>query len=489
MAEADVIIKNENEVFVTIQCDESISYELRDYFTLTIPGAQFTPQFRARLWDGKIRLWDVRNRRIYRGLIQHIISFCKSRNYTYKYDDSTTSFSLNEANKFIETIGPKYQPRDYQVEAFVHAVRSKRALLLSPTASGKSLIIYLMLRHFLETEERGLIIVPNISLVEQLYSDFKDYSELNGWNVEDNVHRIYQGQDKDTNKRVTISTWQSLHKLPPKYFKKFGFVIGDEAHQFKAKSLTDIMTSLTNAKYRIGTTGTLDGTKTHKLVLEGLFGSVHKVITTKELMDQKHVADFKIKCLLLKHSDESCKLARNYTYQQEIEYLVLNEERNKFISNLSLSLNGNTLILYQYVDKHGSILYDMINSRAKDRKVFFIHGDVNVNVREETRKIVESETDAIIIASYGTFSTGVNIKNLHNVIFASPSKSRIRNLQSIGRSLRKSDTKTEATLFDIADDLRYRKKENYTLKHFSSRIQIYSEEKFSFKIYKIQLKG
>jgi len=226
----------------------------------------------------------------------------------------------------------------------------------------------------------------------------------------------------------------------------------------------------------------------HKLVLEGLFGAVNKVITTKDLMDQKHIADFKIKCLLLKHSDIACKAATKYTYQQEIEYLVLNEARNKFISNLAISLESNTLVLYQYVEKHGTILHSMINSKVKDRKVFFIHGSVNVDVREEIRKIVETETNAIIVASYGTTSTGINIRNLHNVIFASPSKSRIRNLQSIGRSLRKSETKTNATLYDIADDLRHKKKENYTLNHFTSRIQIYSEEKFTFKIYKIDLK-
>jgi len=483
------VIKNKNEVYLQIDCEESVSYELRDHFTFFVPGAQFTPQFRAKLWNGKIYLFDVRTKFIYRGLLPHIIKFFKDRNYSYSYeDDFDTAFSLAEANTFIENLNPKYQPRDYQIDAFVSAIRKKRALLLSPTASGKSLIIYLIIRYLLQTQKNGLIIVPNVSLVEQLYSDFQDYSQNNGWNVEDFVHRIYQGQDKDTHKCITISTWQSLHKLPPKYFSKFDFVIGDEAHQFKAKSLISIMTSLINAKYRIGTTGTLDGTKTHKLVLEGLFGAVNKVITTKDLMDQKHIADFKIKCLLLKHSDIACKAATKYTYQQEIEYLVLNEARNKFISNLAISLEGNTLVLYQYVEKHGTILHSMINSKVKDRKVFFIHGSVNVDVREEIRKIVETETNAIIVASYGTTSTGINIRNLHNVIFASPSKSRIRNLQSIGRSLRKSETKTNATLYDIADDLRHKKKENYTLNHFTSRIQIYSEEKFTFKIYKIDLK-
>ena len=338
--------------------------------------------------------------------------------------------------------------------------------------------------------KKGLIVVPTVSLVEQLTSDFKDYSETNGWNVSDNIHKIYQGQDKDTTKFLTISTWQSLYKMPKQWFAQFDFVIGDEAHQFKAKSLTDIMTGLTNAKYRIGTTGTLDGTKTHRLVLEGLFGSVRKVITTKELMDAKHLAEFQIKCLLLKHSDSICQAARNFTYQQEIEYLVLNESRNRFIANLAISLEGNTLVLFQYVDKHGKILHKLIADKlGADRKIFFVSGETDVDIREEIRKIVEQETQAIIVASFGTFSTGINIRNLHNIIFASPSKSRIRNLQSIGRGLRKSDTKDSAQLFDIADDMRYKKHENYTLKHFAERIKIYTEEKFAFKVYKVELKG
>jgi superfamily II DNA or RNA helicase len=335
-----------------------------------------------------------------------------------------------------------------------------------------------------------LIIVPTVSLVEQLTIDFKDYSETNGWDVNAKIHKIYQGLEKDTDKFMTVSTWQSLYKMPKQWFAQFDFVIGDEAHQFKAKSLTDIMTGLTNAKYRIGTTGTLDGTKTHRLVLEGLFGSVRKVITTKELMDAKHLAEFQIKCLLLRHSEPICQAAKNFTYQQEIEYLILNDPRNRFITNLASSLEGNTLVLYQYVDKHGRILHDLISKKlGADRKVFFVHGGTDVDVREEIRGIVEKESNAIIVASFGTFSTGINIRNLHSIIFASPSKSRIRNLQSIGRGLRKSDTKESAQLFDIADDMRYKKHENYTLKHFAERIKIYNEEKFAFKVYKIELKG
>ena len=478
----NIIVKNKNEAYVSIDCTDDIGYELRDAFTFLVPGYQFTPQFRAKLWDGKIRLFEIRNKQMYRGLVPYIKSFCEDRDYDFTYQTiKEPKFTIDDAKKFVQTIKCKYEPRDYQYDAFIHTINNKRALLLSPTASGKSLIIYLILRYI--NVPKILIIVPTTSLVSQLYSDFADY----GYDSDNRIHTIFSGRDKQSDMPVVISTWQSLYQLPASYFHQYDAIIGDEAHLFKAKSLIHIMTSLVNAKYRIGTTGTLDGTKTNKLVLEGLFGPVKKVITTKELMDQKHVADFSIKCLLLKHPAGICQAAKNFTYQQEIEYLVLNESRNKFIANLALSLTGNTLVLYQYVDKHGKLLYDLIN--RDDRKVFFIYGKTDVEIREEVRHIMEKETNAIIVASYGTTSTGVNIRNLHNVIFASPSKSKIRNLQSIGRSLRTSETKTSAVLYDIADDLRHNKKENYTLKHLQHRIQIYSEEKFSFKLYKLDLKG
>lgn len=489
MVTNNIIIKNINEVFIKIDCSESVSYELRDAFTFQVPGFQFTPQYRARTWDGKIRLWDIRTNTIYRGLLPEIIKFFDARNYTFEYLDEVydSEFSLTEGEQYIKTLNLPVLPRDYQIEAFIRAIRSRRALLLSPTGSGKSLIIYIILRYLHDNNfsDKTLIIVPTINLVHQLYSDFSQY----GFDSENNIHKIFGGQDKDSNKPFVISTWQSLYKLDKKYFSEFDTIIGDECHLFKAKSLIEIMTKLVKAKYRIGTTGTLDGTKTHKLVLEGLFGPVYKVSSTKELMDKKYLSDFMIKCLLIKHNDSICQVAKNFTYQQEIEYLILNEARNKFITNLAISLESNTLVLYQYVEKHGKILYDMISKKQLNRKVFFVNGTTDSEIREEIRHIVEKEKDAIIVASFGTFSTGINITNLHNIIFASPSKSRIRNLQSIGRGLRTSDTKKSATLYDIADDLRHKKHENYTIKHFSERIKIYSEEKFKFKIYKIELRG
>lgn len=498
--EADVKLTKVNNVYLKVHCERSVAQELSEYFTFYVPGFQFTPQFRKKVWDGKIRLFDTRTYQIYYGLIDYIKTFCDEREYTLEFtEEKRKEISDEELLKFISKLnlksnGKQIEVRDYQFNAFKTALQNTRGLFLSPTASGKSLIIYLLIRYFLTQNDckKGLIIVPTTSLVEQLTSDFADYSSENGFDVPENIHKIYQGKDKvsDTSK-LYVSTWQSIYNLPKEYFESFDFVIGDEAHLFKAQSLTKILTQCINTKYRVGLTGTLDGSKTHKLVLEGLFGKEKKVITTKELMDRKQVADFKIKCLILAYEEQICKYMKERSYQEEIEYLVLNEKRNKFIKNLSVSLNGNTLILYQFVDKHGKILYDLISNEVgtSDRKVFFVYGKTEVDTREEIRAITETQSDAIIIASYGTFSTGINIRNLHNIVFASPSKSRVRNLQSIGRSLRLGGNKTEATLYDIADDLRYKDHMNHTLRHFVERTKIYNEEKFSYKLFKIGIKN
>ena len=496
LADSNLIITKKDEVYVKITCEKHIARELSEFFTFFVPGYQFVPAYRNRIWDGKIRLFNLQSFTLYRGLLNYVEQFCEERDYTFEYEggvDVEDEFSLYHAKKFAEDLnirsnGKSIEVREHQLNAFVHAMQKRRALLVSPTASGKSLIIYLLFQQLHKYQNlKGLVIVPTTSLVEQLYSDFGDYND----GEMTNVHRIYQGKEKDSDKNLIISTWQSLYKMPSEYFKQFDYVIGDEAHLFKAQSLITILTSCVNAKYRIGLTGTLDGTKTHKLVLEGLFGSVRKVITTKELIDKDQLSNFEIKCLVLKHTDEECLFVKDKTYVEEIQYLISHETRNKFIKNLAVSLGKNTLVLYQMVDKHGKILYDMIKDTEKigNRKVFFIHGGVDTTDREDIRKIMEIEQDAIIVASFGTFSTGINIRNLHNIIFAMPTKSSIRTLQSIGRGLRQNEGKEIATLYDISDDLRYKKHMNYTLKHFVERTKIYNDEMFPFKIYKIGLKN
>jgi superfamily II DNA or RNA helicase len=488
-----IIIEKKNEVYITIDCESDIQREISEFFTFYVPGYKFMPAFRTRMWDGKIRLFSQKTKEIYYGLFPYIKAFAKERGYNIvagKDVEIDNKVDKETVTKFSNSLGQKFEARDYQIDAIYHSLKFNRALLLSPTASGKSFIIYALIRYYShlikdESNNRTLLIVPTTSLVEQMYTDFESY----GWNVKKNCHRLYSGYSNQTDKKVLISTWQSLYKLPREYFKQFGCVFGDEAHLFKSKSLTEIMTKLLDCKYRIGLTGTLDGAHTHKLVLEGLFGAVNKVTSTKKLMDKKQLSNLAVRCLILKHSEANAKMVTSGKYQEEMDYLVSSKARNNFIRNLALKIKGNTLVLFQLVEKHGKDLFKSIEDKAeKDRKVFYIYGGVETEEREKARAIVENESDAIIVASYGTFSTGINIKNLHNIIFASPSKSRIRNLQSIGRGLRLGDNKVNATLYDIADDLQYKSKENFTLKHFQERINIYNEEEFDYEIHNINLK-
>lgn len=503
LEEKTIYIGKKNETFLSVYAEDSIIASLVDFFSFYVPGFKFNPKYRMKLWDGKIRLFDRRTNEIYAGLLPHIKEYAKLHEYDIEWLDQALDieeeFSVVEAQDFAASLNlhAKHDgeftpivPHDYQIAAFRHAVQSSRCMLLSPTASGKSLIIYLLLRHYQKTiKNKILIVVPTTSLVAQMYTDFGEYSYADKWDVREEAHMVYEGQDKGTDKQIVISTWQSIYKLGQHYFDQFEMVIGDEAHSFKANSLTAIMKKCTSAPYRFGTTGTLDGTKTHKLVLEGLFGKVYTVTTTKKLMDDGTVATMKINCLMLHYPEETCKLMKGATYQDEIDFLVSCEKRNRFIRNLALSLNGNTLILFQLVKRHGEPLYeDIKNQAAPGRKVFFVSGKTATEDREHIRRIAETEKDAIIVASYGTFSTGINIRNLPNIIFASPSKSRIRILQSLGRGLRKSELKDLLNLYDISDVLQYKSHRNHTLKHFIGRVDIYNSEKFDYKIFKVQLK-
>jgi superfamily II DNA or RNA helicase len=488
-------VKKINETFLEIETEPSIERELAEHFCFFVPGYKFMPAYRNRMWDGKIRLFDLRVRRLYCGLYNYLLEFCKERGYTIEGEtiipDSDIDVDLMAKGMTLTANKADITPRSYQKSALKHALDVKKSLLLSPTASGKSLIIYMLLRYYLEKEssKKILIIVPTTSLVEQMYTDFDDYSSNDkSFNVDEWCHRVYAGKSKTTHDRCVISTWQSLHKLPAASFKHFGMVIGDEAHQFKAKSLTSIMEKCVNAEYRIGTTGTLDGTQTHQLVLEGLFGPVHKVTTTKELMDSKNLAQMDITLLLLKYKDEFCKVVSKATYQEELDFIVQYKPRNNFIANLALDQKGNTLVLFNYVEKHGKPLHDLLKERIhKKRKLFYVSGETPVDAREKIRSITEKENSAIIVASIGTFSTGINIKRLHNLIFASPSKSQIRVLQSIGRGLRVSGDGINTKVYDIADDLHWKTKKNYTLNHAAERIKIYAKEKFKYNLYEVKI--
>jgi superfamily II DNA or RNA helicase len=491
---ADITITQPDAVNLKIDCDRSLAKELNSYFTFTVPNFQYTPAFKKRLWDGKIRLFNLYTQTIYAGLIDHVVKFVKDRGYTWEHIPPVYDIPKPEKVKeFINTLplsagGKPIQPYDYQIDAVQHALERSRALLVSPTGSGKSMMIYLLCRWMLDQNPTGklLIIVPTTSLVAQMLADFRDYSKQDTWKADRNIHTVMSGKDKTSSKRIIISTWQSIYNQPYEYFDDFIGVFGDECHLFKAKSLTSIMSKAKKTVYRIGTTGTLDGTQTHKLVIEGLFGPTYHTTTTKKLIDQDLLSQINIDCLQLQYSQEDIQTTKRMAYVDEIRWVVSNSRRNTFIKTLCDKLTGNTLVLFNFVELQGKPLHELLQKDLK-KPVYFIHGETEVESREQIRKAVDKGTDSVLLASYGTCSTGINIRNIHNIIFASPSKSVIRVLQSIGRGLRKSDTKQHMKLFDIADDLRYKSYTNHGMHHLNARLKIYTNEGFPYKIFSIQL--
>lgn len=461
--------------------------EISDHFTFYAENYRFNPRYKARVWDGKIRLVNRLTALIYAGLARHVKKFCDERGYAFSYDEQLQydMVSPEDFASFVKGLNlPGHiETRDYQLKSVLKCIRSKRRTLLSPTSSGKSLMIYMITQWY---KKKTLIVVPTIALVRQMEQDFLEYGFQGKFNL--SIDGLHKNNNIDAD--VVITTWQSLNngrtKMPKQWYHQFEVVIGDEAHTCKATSLIKILTSLDNCKYRFGTTGTLDDTPLNRVTIEGLFGPQYQAVTTKDLMESGHVSNLKIKCIVLKYDKADCKQVKGSSYHEEIDFIINNEARTKFIKNLTLSLEGNKLVFFRVID-HGRQLVDAIGE-SYSGSVFYIDGSVSGGEREDIRKAVEEEENAILVASLGTTSTGVSINRLHHMIAASPSKSKIKVLQSIGRMLRQHESKDQAVLYDIVDDLSIGKHSNFTYKHFIDRTRIYDKENFDYKVYNVVLK-
>lgn len=496
-----IVISKLNEAILQVTSDDfGIEQELCDHFSFRPDGYQFMPSFKSKVWDGFVKLFDIHRKTLPVGLLEYAKKFAADNGYkcelSFPEIHSDSQVSLSEVRDFIDLLnihsrGKKIELRDYQIDAIYKAITKERMLALSPTSSGKSAIIYVYVRWHLEFGRKIVLMVPTTSLVSQMFSDFEDYSSEDDWNVDEFCHQLYSGKDKETDKPVLITTWQSIHSMTKNkkaldFYKEWDVYIGDEAHRFASNSLQQISSKLINARYRLGTTGTIQDAKVSKLSLEGSFGPVYRVITTRELMDAKQVVNLNIKCLLLEYDEETRKLLKGADYQKEIDYIVSLEKRNKFIVKLAKASKGNTLILFQYVEKQGKPLFELATDICEGRPLFYISGEVDTDERERIRKVLDTHDDAIVICSYGTTSTGINIPSIENIIFASPTKSKIRNLQSIGRGLRLKDGKESCKLYDIADNFSMKSKLNHTMKHLKERIETYQAEQFTFDFKTIQ---
>lgn len=500
---ADITLSKKNESYLNIDAEMGIMYELSSHFEFYVEGYKFQPKYKLGVWDGKIRLLDLRFGTLPLGLYAEVVEVAGKLGYTvetksspYGSPDDKDDVTLEELERWIISLNissknKEIEVRKYQIETIFNCIKNNRQIAVSPTGSGKSVIAYCLYRWYLERgEKHTMLVVPNLGLIKQMYADFCDYSGLNGFDVESNTQVIAEGASKTLSKSLILGTWQSVYKMPSSWWKDVDVIIGDEAHQFKAEACRNIFERATETKYKFGMTGSLDKSTVNKLTLRGLIGDISKVKTTRDLIDEGYLSEIKIKCIILKYNAETKKIAssKTFDYPKEIEYLNLHEGRNNFISNLALKLSGNTLILFNHIN-HGEELHALISAGAVRQKVHFISGKIEADDRERIRNLVQNSNEPnIVLGSVGTTSTGINIPRLHNIIFASPSKSVIRVMQSIGRGLRVAFDKDHLVLYDISDDLSSStSKPNFTMRHFIERLKLYVDESHPYTITEIKI--
>ena len=515
-----------NSAVTFVDSNPIILQELERYFQAYASNYRFHPKYKAGWWDGYIKHFPLHTQHLPIGLLNEVYDFARNR---YQIQtDFQVGHELDPKlfKKYVDALNIQFRdrhgkiipstPRPYQYKSVYDALTKQHINIEVPTSGGKTLISYMIARYIIARGLKLLMIVPTTTLVEQSYGDWFDF----GWdNVRDNVHKIYSGQEKWFGAPITISTWQSLYK-DKTIFEQFDALIIDEGHGAKATSLKNIASWCCNAEWRIGMSGTYPS-KNNKDDLSNYFnivgslGPITTYTTYKEMEEQGWIPKVNIMVIILKYSQQRRKeaailmtnlrqeekelkaqgLRGPSAYNEELDYIHNFPERNEFLIKLiKNSCEGNTMILFAKKEKHGIPLKEELEKAFHNKKkIVYIDGNVSTEKREMTRKKVDLEDNMILLASYGTFSTGISIKNIHNIIFASSYKSKVKVLQSIGRGLRKMEGKEKVTIFDIVDDCSIRMKNypiysNTSLKHYKEREKIYDEKGLNWKsiIYKIK---
>lgn len=495
-----MIIQHISHSQIKVTGDPSIEMDLHEEFSFMAPNYKFNPKYKAGLWSGKISMFNNGTKRMPAGLKDRVVEYFKRNDIEFElkgFDSQEDLVTSDELKVFIDGLnlhsrGNKIEVRDYQFDCILKSINARRLVSKVPTSGGKSVIIYCIIRWLLQHELRFVLVVPNIMLVGQMYSDFEDYSSHNGFSVVENCHKLHGGEAKEFTKPVLISTWQSISAIGKKknvsdIWNTYDAVCIDEAHSASSKEIINLLDQMTDVSFRFGTTGTVKEETASKMTIEGHLGPIYTAITTKELIDRKQVSGIQIKTIVLKYTEAERLAAKPFDYIQEMDYIKKHEKRNNILAKLAIASEGTTLLLVQHVETHAVPLYDKIKKMVGDtRPVYYVSGAVAGKEREEIRLKANSE-DCIIVATFQTLSTGVNIPNIRNVIFGYPSKSLIRILQSIGRGLRLHKGKDKMILIDVVDDIKYKKNKNYAITHFEERLKIYQMEQFPINIQEIQL--
>lgn len=480
-----IFIQKVSEAKLRLNAPKDVLLNISEQLEFYVPGYKYTPKYRSGMWDGKIRLLNSYNGLAPAGLVFRIADMLEDMGLEYEIDPSYMTdpkIPENIAEIVAKKSGTTFVPHDYQIEAVYESIANKRRLIISPTGSGKSFTTFLLNKYFEFSKIATLVIVPRKALAKQMSTDYIDYQ-----GHADGIHTIIGGVEKDTDALTVITTWQSIQNQPPEWFQRFGAVIVDEAHEAKATSLSKILDMCVGVKYRIGLTGTTDDEIPNELTLEGHFGPKITVAETWELIDRGVLADLTIKVLHLNYDDDTrFAVSKIRNFADEKVFIKNHKNRNKLIAGLAASQAGNMLVLVEHRDQLDELV--KITKKITNREIFIIHGGVKIKEREKIRKDIESKDNIILFATFGSFSVGSNVKKLDKCILATSFKSKIRVLQSIGRTLRKGNGSDSAVVYDPADDMTYDGKPNFTFVHAKGRIEHYIKGKLRWEMIPVNIK-
>lgn len=514
MNNPDIIISKLNSTWMQIRCREVyMEMEIGEKFSFKVDNAQYDPRVKSGRWDGIKRLYNRTHKRMYNGLLYELVKFLTKQEYTFTIDPELIPTSdvkrqdiIDLCNELIKPHdkGEPIEPYDYQFDAVEYMLQASRSICLAATSAGKSLSIYMAIRLYQLAEEldgkRIIVVVPSKMLVEQLYADFENYSTYPGsnWKASTFCQKVSGNYSKFIEKPIVITTWQSLKTLHKSTILDAGAIFIDECHTVRGPVLAELLEAAVGCDIRHGLTGTLDDMESNIMAAQGLLGPAKRIVTAKEIIDAGRATEVKVNCIILDYDSDTKRAFKadqdiaanlpeqNAKYMAEINFINGLNCRFNFIQNTVLSLKGNTIVLFDRVEDQGIPLYE--DMKAKHEHTYIIHGNVGDKEREMIKTLFNMYDDIILYATFSIMSTGVSIKNLHNMLYASSSKAKIRVLQSIGRLMRLHNSKNVATLYDLVDKIDYNGYQNATFRHVEERIKFYANEKFKVTFMNLKLK-
>lgn len=497
-----------NASYAQVFADEPCIFEeLYEYFKVKDPSYDKN-NWAHKKWDGYARLIP-RSGKFPIGLLDKVCKFARMRKYKITIDESllnTRKISDKEISDYIEYLNLSRDdsgetvpciPWEYQEFGVKMGLRLRRSVLLADTGAGKSLMQYIFCRYYIDEaivdgegdDTKILLLVPSINLVGQMAKDFNEYSRFNEWDVDSNLHLISSkhSQQRSSNKKIFVTTWQSIQDMPREYFKQFTHLITDEVHGARGNKIQYIINNCINANDRAGLTGTLYEAEMHQVQVIALFGPKVLVADTEMLKKLGQVSETLIQMFNLNYEQDEKEWMRKLDYAAEVDAIIHHPYRNMLITTLCRTLKGNTLVMFERKE-HTKIIYEMLIQHKQN--VYIINGDVDNNIRDEIKQKAEDGVDITILASFGTMAVGVSVKKLHNAIFCHSNKSIVRTLQTVGRLLRRHKSKDRALIIDLVDNFKLTGGEpNKTLDHAMKRHGFYTSKKHPIEFRNYDMKS